>query len=111
VLEEVRNSSVAIFPIFLDTQGPGSDSSRQYEDARKTLRLLADESGGNYYTADELSDLNEVYGKVLNDMGRVYSLGYEPKDARRDGTWRSIRVDVPGRPEIKVKARPGYYAK
>lgn len=111
VLEEVRNSSVAIFPIFLDTQGPGSDSARQYEDARRTLRLLADESGGNYYTADELSDLNEVYGKVLNDMGRVYTLGYEPKDARRDGTWRSIRVDVSAHPEIKVKARPGYYAK
>ena len=111
LLEEVRNSSVAIFPIFLDTQGPGSDSARQYEDARKTLRLLADESGGNYYTADELSDLNEVYGKVLNDMGRVYSLGYEPKDARRDGTWRSIRVEVTGHPEIKIRARPGYYAK
>jgi VWFA-related protein len=111
LVEEVRDSSVAIFPIFLDTQGPGSDSARVYADARRTLQLLASESGGNYYTADELSDLNEVYGRVLQDMGRVYSLGYEPRDARRDGTWRSIRVELQGHPEIKVRARPGYYAK
>lgn len=111
LVEEVRNSSVAIFPIFLDTQGPGSDSARIYADARRTLQLLAGESGGNYYTADDLSDLNEVYGRVIQDVGRVYSLGYEPKDARRNGTWRSIRVEVPGHPEIKVRARPGYYSK
>lgn len=111
LVEEVRNSSVAIFPIYLDTQGPGSDSVSIYADARRTLQLLANESGGNYYTADEISDLNEVYGRVLQDMGRVYSLGYEPKDTRRDGMWRNIRVEVLGHPEIKLRARPGYYAK
>ena len=111
LVEEVRNNSIAIFPIYLDTQGPGELNARMYADARRTLQLLANESGGNYYTTKDIGKLSEVYERVLRDVGRVYSLGYEPTNAKRDGSWRTIRVEIPGHPEIKVRARPGYYAK
>jgi len=111
LLEEVRKGSIAVFPIYLDTQGPTEIDKRIYADARRTLQLLADDSGGNFYAAKDIGNLNQVYERVLRDVGRVYSLGYEPKNARRDGAWRSIRVEIPGRPEVKVRARSGYYAK
>ena len=111
LVEEVRNNSIAIFPIYLDTQGPGELNARMYADARRTLQLLANESGGNYYTTKDIGKLSEVYERVLRDVGRVYSLGYEPTNAKRDGSWRTIKVEIPGHPEIKVRARPGYYAK
>jgi Ca-activated chloride channel family protein len=111
LLENVRNNSIAIFPVYLDTEERDPISSRMYADARRTLQLLADDSGGVYYAAKDVSNLSEIYERVLKDLGRVYSLGYEPKNSARDGTWRTIRVEIPGHPEIKVRARSGYYAK
>jgi Ca-activated chloride channel family protein len=111
LLETVRNGSIAVFPIYLDTEGRDQVSARMYGDARKTLQLLGDDSGGVYYAAKDIENLNEVYEKVLTDLGRVYSLGYEPKNSTRDGSWRKIRVEVPSHPEIKIRARSGYYAK
>jgi len=111
LIEQVRNNSTAIFPIYLDTQGSGEANAQMYADARRTLQLLADESGGNYYTTKEIGKLSEVYERVLRDVGRVYSLGYEPTNAKRDGSWRTIKVEIQNHPEIKVRARPGYYAK
>ena len=111
LIEEVRNNSTAIFPIYLDTQGSGEANAQMYADARRTLQLLADESGGNYYTTKDIGKLSEVYERVLRDVGRVYSLGYEPTNAKRDGSWRTIKVEIQNHPEIKVRARPGYYAK
>jgi len=111
LIEQVRNNSIAVFPIYLNTQGPGEINERMYADARRTLQLLADESGGNYYTTKDIGKLREVYERVLRDVGRVYSLGYEPTNGKRDGSWRTIKVELPSHPEIKVRARPGYYAK
>ncbi|MDM7922345.1 MAG: VWA domain-containing protein [Pyrinomonadaceae bacterium] len=110
LVEEVRNGSFSVFPIYLDTETDEADA-RLYADARRTLQLLADESGGNFYRAEELEKLEEVYGRVLKDVGRVYSIGYEPANSRRDGAWRSIRVELPSKPGLRVRARPGYYAK
>ena len=111
LIEEVRNNSIAVSPIYLNTQGPGELNAQMYADAQRTLQLLADESGGNYYTTKDIGKLSEVYERVLRDVGQVYSLGYEPTNAKRDGSWRTIRVEIPGHPDIKVRARPGYYAK
>jgi len=82
----------------------------EYESARRALNLLAQESGGNYYRAEKLSDLNGVYEQVINDLGKVYSLGYKPTNATRDGSWRGVQVSIINRPDLVVRTRPGYYA-
>ena len=81
-----------------------------YENARRMLGLLAQESGGSYYQARKLSDLNGVYEQVINDLGKVYSLGYKPKNATSVVTWRWVKVSIVDRPELVVRTRPGYYA-
>jgi VWFA-related protein len=111
LLETVRRSETSIIPIYLDTEGNDPTSKRIYSDARKTLSLLAETSGGLFYRARKIEDLNGVYEQVLNDLSRVYSLGYIPGKAERDGTWREIKVQIPGRPELKVHTKSGYYAK
>jgi len=108
LLEEVRNGQIAIFPIFLN---PGGFGGQMVDDARRTMQLLADDSGGTFYTTANLENLNEVYERVMQDVGRVYSIAYEPTNDARDGTWRTIKVEIPSHPELKVRARSGYYAK
>ena len=112
LLEEIRKSQISIFPIYLKPTFEGSGGIAMInENARRTMQLLADESGGTFYTTENLDKLSQVYERVLEDVGRVYSIGYDPKNDKRDGTWREIKVEIPGHPELKVRARSGYYAK
>ena len=82
-----------------------------YENARNTLSALAQESGGSFYKARKIDDLNGVYEQVINDLGKIYSLGYKPTNDQRDSTWRSVEVKIVNRPDLTAHARPGYYAK
>ena len=112
LLEQIRGTDTLIVPIYLDTEDSsyGGFAKEEYENARRTLNLMAQESGGSYYKAKKLSDLNGVYEQVINDLGKVYSLGYKPTNEARDGSWRWVKVTVLNRPDLTAHARPGYYA-
>ena len=112
LLEQVRQTDTLIVPIYLDTEQKYGDPFMKgaYENARRTLNLLAQESGGNYYHARKLSDLNGVYEQVINDLGKVYSIGYKPTNETRDGSWRWVEVSVVNRTDLVARTRPGYYS-
>lgn len=112
LLEGVRRNDALIVPIYLDTEGDesGPGGGRLYKNARKTLALLADESGGLYYKAKKIEDLDGVYDQVIADLGKIYSLGYKPTNDKRDRTWRSVKIQLPNLPELITRSRPGYYA-
>ena len=114
LLEEVRKTDELIVPIYLDTERDisflNSFGKRIYENARKTLALLAEESGGPYYTARKIGDLNGVYDQLIKDLGKVYSLGYKPTNETRDGSWRSVQVKIPDHSDLSPRFKPGYYA-
>lgn len=114
LLEAVRHSDALIVPIYLDTEhderGAWDSTGRMYANARRTLELLADESGGLYYKAKKIEDLSGIYDQVIQDLGKVYSLGYRSTRPQRDGTWRTVKVEIANRPDLKTRARPGYYA-
>lgn len=112
LLEQVRQTDTLIVPIYLDTESSLGNyyAKDAYENARRTLNLLAAESGGSYYQAKKLSDLNGVYEQVINDLGKVYSLGYKSTNATRDNSWRWVQVSVLNRTDLVAHTRPGYYA-
>jgi len=112
LLEQVRQTDTLIVPIYLDTEEAMGNPfvKDEYENARRTLNLLAQESGGSYYKARKLSDLNGVYEQVINDLGKVYSLGYKPTNPERDSSWRWVQVSLPNHPDLVARTRPGYYA-
>lgn len=112
LVEQVRQTDALIVPIYLDTEKDWGFGSLKdsYENARRALNLLAQESGGSYYRAEKISDLNGVYEQVINDLGKVYSLGYKPTNATRDSTWRQVGVSIVNRSDLVARTRPGYYA-
>jgi VWFA-related protein len=114
LVEAVRRNDALIIPICLDTQGSGPRfigvGSRVLENARKTLELLANESGGLFYKARKIEDLEGVYIQVIEDLGKVYSLGYTPTNQKRDGSWRAVKIEIPNQTDLKARTRPGYYA-
>jgi len=114
LVEAVRRNDALIIPIYLETKkpfgrfiGPGN---RVLENAHKTLELLTDESGGLFYQARKIEDLEGVYVQVIEDLGKVYSLGYTPTNQKRDRSWRTVKIEIPNRPDLKARTRLGYYA-
>jgi VWFA-related protein len=114
LVELVRKHDALIVPIYLDTEDRnsyfGDTGRRTYANARNTLAMLAFESGGLYYGARKVEDLNGVYEQVIEDLSKVYSIGYRSTNEKRDGSWRGVNIEIPGNPELKTRARPGYYA-
>jgi len=110
LLEAVRHNDALIIPIYLDTEGDNPFAARIYANARRTLNLLADETGGLYYKARKIEDLNGIYDQVIQDLGKVYSLGYKPTNTTHDNTWREVVVSIVNRTDLVARTRPGYYA-
>jgi hypothetical protein len=71
---------------------------------------LADVGGGGFYECEELKDLAGAYDRVVTDLGMVYTLGYRPSNKVRDGSWRTIQVNV-NRANTVARGKPGYFAK
>jgi VWFA-related protein len=111
----LEEADVIVFPIYLDTEYEevferGNGSSEAYAIARDQLERIAEVSGGQMFKAEKVSDLAGVYKQVAAAMRTVYSVGYYPTNAEKDGTFRRVRVLV-DRPDAAVRARKGYYAK
>jgi VWFA-related protein len=112
LLKVVQRWDTIVLPIYLDTEKetPGTPKEA-YAMARQQLAMLAAESGNEIYRARKLKDLEGVYKKVMDDLSRVYSIGYRPANRTRDGSWRAVKVELVGHPELLVRAKRGYYGK
>lgn len=73
------------------------------------LSRMSDETGGHVFTVDKKHPLNEVFKEIQDEMRNQYSIGYEPTNATRDGSYRRIEIKVDN-PDYRVQARSGYYA-
>lgn len=111
LFESVKKSETTIFPVYIDTSLKDGSDKDVHSRARSSLNLLADETGGQYYKAAAIADLQGVYRQVLFDLSRVYTIGYIPSNDARDGLWRKLQIKVPGHPELTVKTKQGYYAR
>ena len=103
-----------VYSIWVDTQSyePLSSLDIQQETfdlAHDQMKQLADAGGGMFYECEELKDLAGAYDRVVADLGMVYTLSYRPTNKVRDGSWRTIRVNV-SRQNAVARGKRGYYA-
>jgi len=90
-------------------QGPwGSDPA--YEEARRQLEEIAEQTGGRMYSPTRFEDLGTSYAEIARDLRTQYTLGYHSSNPTPDGEWRAVEVQIPGKPEYLVRTRKGYYA-
>lgn len=98
----IRASDATLFTVAL---GRGRES----EQLKKTLEALSEPSGGRVVVAERANELRGAFGEVLQDLQHQYLLGYQSTNAKLDGTWRRLSVEVPGG-QFRVRARQGYLA-
>src|SRR5258708_2649395 len=77
------------------------------------LTDVAETTGGRQFPVDNINELPDVAGKIALELRSQYVIGYNPKNAARDGRGRRIRVKLNpphGLPPLHVYAKTGYYA-
>ena len=74
------------------------------------MESMSSQTGGKAFVPDKIGDLEAVFRQIAEELQAQYLLGYYSTDERVDGGFRRIKVQVPKRPELRVRARQGYYA-
>jgi Ca-activated chloride channel family protein len=73
------------------------------------LREMTDDSGGRTEVVRDVRDLDPATAAIADELSRQYYLGYSSAE-QRDGRWHSIRVEIKGHQDYRVRARRGYIA-
>jgi VWFA-related protein len=79
------------------------------------LTKLARNTGGQAYFPANLADLTGINDAIATDLRTVYSIGYYPRNQKKDGTFRAVAVRVLGAngrddSSLTVRTRTGYIA-
>jgi len=89
--------------------GERSNANLQSLAAERRMQDLAMHTGGAVYTPVQTSDLDRAFAQISADLSQQYILSYYPTDERNDGRFRTLSVRVQTRPNMRVRARRGYY--
>ena len=107
VMELAKRSETSIYTIGLQPRDPSY--AKGFREAEYVLRQLAQETGGRSFFVQKAEQLTGVYGQIADELSSQYTVGYTSRNARRDGTWRKVTVQV-ARPNVTTRTRRGYYA-
>jgi len=110
VMELAKKTEINIYPIMLRPNRSGAGNRPAFSQAEYLLTTLARDTGGRPFTPNSLSELDKVYAKIAEELRSLYSIGYVSSNPRRDGKWRRIVVRVPGREDLNIRNKLGYYA-
>jgi len=74
------------------------------------LIQISHDTGGKYYYADTLAQLDQAFHQISDELRTQYLLAYYPSERLSDSDFRRIRVDIKGvEGEYKARHRTGYY--
>jgi len=100
VLEEAKSNNTILYTIGIE--GDGSFD-------RGVLKELAETTGGKSFVVKKAEELSGVYQRIADELGKQYYVSYSTTNENWDGHWVPIRLEAT-RPEIKLRARRGYFA-
>ncbi len=74
------------------------------------LASLAAATGGTAFISDRTAGLDDIFDRIATELRAQYLLSYYPLDSHFNGEFRRIAVSIPTRPDLRIRARQGYYA-
>ena len=102
------DASEGLMPVL---SAPGLRQSMQFQEEhalRDAMGSLADDTGGFLVTST--NDLGNGFQRIVADNETYYVLAYEPTNSQRDGRFRKLQVKLPGRRDLRIRTRRGYFA-
>jgi Ca-activated chloride channel family protein len=77
------------------------------------LIQLSEDTGGKYYYASSLPQLDSAFHQISDELRTQYLLAYYPSERLSESQFRRIEVKVNGTPDsadFQVRHRTGYYS-
>lgn len=103
-IDEALRNDVIVYTIGI------GDRYRSTSVKRDVLDVLARQTGGRAYFPESYDDLKTAFKQIDEELRSQYLVSYEPSNIARDGAFREILITIPGRQNIKIFHRKGYYA-
>jgi Ca-activated chloride channel family protein len=114
VEKETFLAGVAVYAIDLVNTETSARRSPERQAAAQTLKQIAQESGGRYITTEggfflmpSRMKLKRIFNDLIAELHSQYTIAYEPSNARRQGRWRTIRVNLE-QADLTARTRLGY---
>jgi len=102
VEQAVRANDATLFMVAL---GRGVKEAQ----LKSGIERLVDLSGGRALFVERSDQLDQPFADILEELSNQYIIGYESNNAKRNGAWREVKLEVPGT-SYSVRSRQGYRA-
>jgi VWFA-related protein len=76
----------------------------------KVLMRYADQTGGKVFFPLRIEEVANAFAEIQDELRSQYVIAYKPQNFDQDGRYRAIAIDTPGRQNVKIRAKKGYYA-
>jgi Ca-activated chloride channel homolog len=110
--EAVRAAQEAEAIVYSIIVVPIENSAGRETGGEHALIQLSEDTGGKHYYATSISQLDDAFQKISDELRTQYLLAYYPIHRTSFSDFRRIQVNVLGRPEASkydVRNRAGYY--
>src|SRR5580698_6950917 len=110
--EAVRAAEEAEALVYSIIVVPIENSAGRETGGEHALIQLSEDTGGKYYYATSMSQLDEAFRKISDELRTQYLLAYYPSQRSSFSEFRRIQVNVTGQPNsstFQVRHRVGYY--
>jgi Ca-activated chloride channel family protein len=74
------------------------------------MEAMSNQTGGKSFLPEKIESLGAVFRQIAEELQAQYLFGYYSTDEHSEGGFRHISVRTPKRPDLRVRARQGYYA-
>jgi Ca-activated chloride channel homolog len=110
--EAVRAAEEAEALVYSIIVVPIEASAGRETGGEHALIQLSEDTGGKYYYATSMAQLDEAFHKISDELRTQYLLAYYPSQRTSNSQFRRLQVNVSGVPEASayhVRHRAGYY--
>jgi VWFA-related protein len=110
VQKAVQQADVIFYSV--NPGGPSVKLNQIAMRAERGMEAIAETTGGTAFVPDSDKDLERVFRQVAAELRGQYLLQYYADSEKVPaGSFRRIQVTVPARPDVRVRARQGFYPK
>src|SRR6202012_1059618 len=109
-IKVAEQSDAAIYAIGVFSEDDRKHSKGMVRHSKKILTELATATGGLAYFPDNLEQVQAICAQVARDIRNQYELGYYPSNSAKDGTFRTVQIQVTapkGHGKLAVRTRAG----
>lgn len=78
---------------------------------QETMQIFADQTGGNAFLLKKEADLESIFRQLTAELRAQYLLQYYTDADFPAGRYVNLKVDLPNKPQTRIRARQGYFVK